>query len=140
MFGDKEMKTKISIGLVAIMLLAVVGAIAMPVSAVGPSNQKVELGSGTERVYPVLRVPYPGECGPDTSDVILQYNTYWGPRVDPDNVRWSSDLWWVRSYINRVYSGGLSASGLSTTTTRVCMGRIGQALGSDIELIYLWHK
>jgi len=116
-----------------------VGAMAMPVLA-GSSSQKVELGTGTERVYPVLRVPYPGECGSDTDDVILQYNTYWGPRVNPDNVRWSSDLWWVRSYISRVYSSGLDANGLSTTTTRVCMGRLGQALGSDIELIYLWHR
>jgi hypothetical protein len=134
-------RQKISLLLLAVAIFGIIGATV--VSAVGPSNQKVEYAyqNGYDgRVYPVLRVPYPGECGTDKDDVILQYNTYWGPRVNPDNVRWSSDLWWVRSYISRAYSGGLSASGLSTTTTRVCMGTKGLMLGSDAELIYLWHK
>ncbi len=129
--------------LLAVAIFSIIGITA--VQAAGPSSQKVEYEQGTnERVYPTLTFPNPGECGtndPFISDMILQYNTYWGPRVDPDKVRWSSDLWWLRSYLPIVYKNGLSANGLSTTTTRVCIGAKGQIWApNDLRLIYLWHK
>ncbi len=132
--------------LLAVAIIAVIGSTAVQMAAaVGPSNQKVEYEQGTnERVYPTLTYPNPGECGtndPIISDMILQYNTYWGPRVDPDNVRWSSDLWWLRYWVSYWYPSGLSANGLSTTTTRVCIGAAGQIWApDDLRLIYLWHK
>ena len=137
------MRQRKIVGMLAVSMLLIMAfaVMAMPVSAAGASNQKIEFECGThERVYPTLIMPYQGECGSDSDDIVLQYNTYWGTRVDPDNVRWSSDLWWVRWYINRVYPDGLSANGLDSTTTRVCMGTKGQVLGLDIELLYLWHK
>ncbi len=142
MFGNKDMETKSKIVLAAMTLLIMVGAIAMPVSAVGPSNQLVEFGNGnTEKVYPVIAIPHPGECGSDKDDLILQYNTYWGPRVDPNNVKWSSNSWFVRGYVNTMYFYGLSANGLGTTTTRVCVGIKAQVVGSGgLESIYLWHR
>lgn len=134
------MKTKFGIVAVAILLIGVLSTMVMPVSA-GSSSQKVEYEQGTyERVYPFLTLPNPGECGSDSDDLILQYNTYWGPRVNPDNVRWNSDLWWVKYWVRTMYPSGLSANGLSTTTTRVCVGTRGQVMGTDLELLYLWHK
>lgn len=134
------MRTR-TILVVLLTLTMLVAMVAMPAVADGASNQKVEFECGThERVYPMLTMPCPGECGPDSDDIILQYNTYWGPDVDPDDVRWSSDLWWVRWYIDFWYPDGLSANGLDSTTTRVCMGMRGQTLGLDLELLYLWHK
>jgi len=136
------MRQKKIVGMLTVSMLLIVAfaIMATPVSA-GASNQKIEFEHGTyERVYPMLTMPSSCECGPDSDDIILQYNTYWGTRVDPDDVRWSSDLWWVRWYINLVYPDGLSANGLDSTTTRVCMGMRGQTLGLDLELLYLWHK
>lgn len=133
------MRTR-TILVVLLTLTMLVATAAMPAMA-GASSQKIEFEHGTyERVYPMLIMPSPGECGPDSDDIVLQYNTYWGTRVDPDNVRWSSDLWWVRWHINFWYPNGLSANGLDSTTTRVCMGTKGQVLGLDLELLYLWHK
>ncbi len=131
--------------LLAVAIFSIIGITA--VQAAGPSNQFVEQEQGTnERVYPALTFPKPGECGtndPYISDMILQYNTYWGPRVDPDKVRWNSDLSWLRWYLpsRYIYPNGLSANGLSTTTTRVCIGSKGQIWApNDLRLIYLWHK
>ena len=117
--------------ILAVLGLLVVAGLSLMVATVsaGNGNQKVEFGNGNERVYPILTMPNPGECGSDSDDLILQYSTYWGPNVNPDNVKWNSDLWWVRSWIRNVYPSGLSANGLSTTTTRVCMGTRGQVLG-----------
>lgn len=132
-------KQQIFLLLLAVAVFGIIGTTA--VSAAGESNQKVEYASGnTGSVYPILTMPNPNECGPDSDDIILQYNTYWGPSVNPDNVRWNSDVWLVKYWIRAWYPSGLSANGLGTTTTRVCMGTLGQTLGPDnLELLYLWH-
>ncbi len=124
----------------AIVSLICIAAVQMAAAA-GESNQKVEYAYGNkERVYPIITTANPGECGPDTDDIILQYNTWWGPKVSPDNVKWSSDLWWVRNILHLAYWDGLSANGLKTTTTRVCVGSKGQVLPrGDLSLVYLWH-
>lgn len=127
---------------VAIVSLFCVTAV-QTVSAVGPSNQKIEFQNGnTERVYPTLIAANPGECGSDSNDIILQYSTYWGPRVDPDNVRWGSNSNIMNFYLSQVfYRSGLSANGLGSTTTRVCMGSRGQIFGPDaLEMLYIWHR
>jgi hypothetical protein len=135
-----KIKQMISLLLLAVAMFGIIGATAA--LAAGESNQKVEFGNGNyERVYPKLTMPYPGECGSDTDDIILQYSTYWGPSVNPDNVKWSSDSWFVRGYVNTMYIWGLDANGLGSTTTRVCMGKLGNALGpGGVESIYLWHR
>lgn len=128
--------------LLAVAIIVAIGITAVQTAmAAGESNQKVEYADGTkERVYPIITTPYGNECGSDKDDIILQYNTWWGPKVSPDNVKWSSDLWWVRTVIRVGYPDGLSANGLKTTTTRVCMGSKGQVLPrGDLGLIYLWH-
>ncbi|MFZ2969773.1 MAG: hypothetical protein WA063_01350 [Minisyncoccia bacterium] len=135
-----KVKQTISLLLLAVAMFGIIGATAV---SAGASSQKVEHGYGNyERVYPILTVPsYQGECGSDTTDIVLQYNTYLGPRVNPDNVRWNSGLWWVNLYLDQAYPGGLSANGLGSTTTRVCLGKAGQYLSKDdLRLVYLWHK
>ncbi len=135
-----KVKQKIFPLLLAVAIFGIIGATA---ASAGASSQNVEHGYGNyERVYPTLTVPlYQGECGSDTTDIVLQYNTYWGTRVNPDNVRWNSGLWWVNLYLDRVYPSGLSANGLGSTTTRVCVGKAGQVLSKeDLRLVYLWHK
>ncbi len=123
----------------AVAIFGIIGAVA---ASAGASSQKVEHGYGNyEKVYPILTMPYSGECGSDNNDIILQYNTYWGPRVNPDNVRWNSGSWLVNLYLERAYPGGLDANGLGSTTTRVCMGDKGMALGpGGLESVYLWHR
>lgn len=128
--------------LLAVAIIAVMGSTAVQIAAAtGPSSQKVEFQYGTtEKVYPTITTPNGNECGPDTDDIILQYNTYWGPRVDPDNVRWCSNSYWINLYVPVWYWTGLSSNGLSSTTTRVCMGSAGQKAGLDnLKTLYLWH-
>ena len=126
---------------VAGFLLLGVLLLATPASAVGPSNQKVEFRYGTtDRVYPTITTPNGNECGTDRDDIVLQYNTWWGPSVDPDKVRWCSNSYSVNMIVRGWYLTGLSANGLSSTTTRVCMGSVGQDLGLDnLKTLYLWH-
>lgn len=133
---------KIKIGILAVMLIGLLlTTVAIPVQAIGPSSQKVEFQYGTtERVYPTITTTIGNECGTDRDDIILQYNTYWGPRVDPDKVRWSSNSYWINLYVPVWYWTGLSSNGLSSTTTRVCMGSAGQKAGLDnLKTLYLWH-
>lgn len=136
-----KVKQMFSLLLLAVAIFGIIGVTAVEA---GESSQKIEHAYGNyERVYPTITVPlYQGECGSDSNDIVLQYNTYWGQRVNPDNVRWNSGLWWVNLYLTQAYPGGLDANGLGSTTTRVCMGWWkGQRLPeSDLKLVYLWHK
>lgn len=128
--------------LLAVAIIAAIGITAVQTAmAAGENNQLVEFAYGTkERVYPIITTPNGNECGSDGTDIVLQYNTWWGPKISPDNVKWSSDLWWVRDTLRLAYQNGLSANGLKTTTTRVCVGWAGQRLPrGDLSLVYLWH-
>ncbi len=108
----------------------------------GSCGQKIEQESGSSfAAYPVGQTsPNSGECGTDSDDIVLLYNTPNAPNTNADNVRWYSTLWWVRSWLGSCYSSGLGANGLCSTTTRVCMGSCGKALGSDLNYVYLWQK
>jgi|SRR3989344_988714 len=107
-------------------------------------SQRIERESGSaEYVTPYwIDKPNGYECGTDMNDVVLAYYTYWGSRVNPDNVRWSSWLWWVQWVVGRCYDskGGLSANGLCTAYTRVCVGSCAKWLNGDLYYLYLWHK
>lgn len=107
----------------------------------GECSQNVESESGsTGSVYPYQTTPNGNECGGDEDDIVLAYNTYWGPSTNPDNAKWWSNLWWVRWIVGSCYPSGLSANGLCTTNTRVCIGSCARWLGGDLNLLYLWHK
>lgn len=108
----------------------------------GECSQRVEKESGsTGSVYPYRRVsPIGNECGGDPDDFVLEYNTYWGPSTNPDNAKWWSNYWYIRFVVGACYPSGLSASGLCTTNTRVCMGSCASYLGNDVMWVYLWHK
>lgn len=108
----------------------------------GACSQRVEKENGSRGyVYPYRRVsPSGNECGGDSDDFVLEYNTYWGPSTNSDNAKWWSNYWYIRFIVGSCYSSGLSASGLCTTNTRVCMGSCASYLGNDIMWIYLWHK
>lgn len=107
----------------------------------GPCNDFLELENGsTYTAYPVYRIsPNPGECGPDSDDIILVYNTPKWPNTNSSSVRVWSLLWWVRWAISGCY-GGVSANSLCTTGTRVCIGSCANWLGNDLNYLYLWHK
>lgn len=109
--------------------------------ASGPCNYFLGLENGsTYASYPLYQTsPNSGECGPDSDDVVLVYNTPKWPNTNSYNVRVYSSLWWVRSAISGCY-GGVSANSLCTSTTRVCIGSCARWLGSDLNYLYLWHK
>lgn len=108
--------------------------------ALGACAQPVEQANGTtgQAYTAAIQSPSPGECGPDTDDVILVFNIYWGG-TDPDNARYYSTLWWVRSALSACYGSGLSTNGLCSYTAHSCVGSCGQILGDDLYYVYLWH-
>lgn len=112
-----------------------------PVILLGSCSQSVEQASGDrDAVYPYRQTtPIGNECGGDPDDIVLEYYTWWGPSTNPDNVRWYSLLWWVRWTVGTCYPGGLSANGLCTTNTRVCIGSCAKWLGGDLNYLYLWR-
>lgn len=92
----------------------------------------------TNIVYPLYYMTAaPGECGPDTDDIVLVYNNVYGG--NPDYYRWNSNLWWVRTVLTVAYNNGLSANGLCNSTIHVCIGTKGQVLGDDMLYVYLWR-
>lgn len=108
--------------------------------AAASCSQFVELQNGSSySSYPVSQVtPNSGECGSDSDDIILIYNTPKWSSTNPDRVRVWSNLWWVRTVISSY--GGVAANSLCTSRTRVCMGSRGRALGNDLNYLYLWHR
>jgi len=107
----------------------------------GDCNQLVEKKDGsTGTTYPYDRVsPIGNECGGDPDDCVLKYYTSWGPSTNPDNVKWWCDYWYIR-WVVGLHLDGLSASGLCTTQTRVCIGSRASWAGNDLMWVYLWHE
>jgi len=107
----------------------------------GGCSQRIEKGSGsTGTTYPYAHVPAVGnECGEDFDDRVLKYYTSWGPSTNPDNVKYWSNYWHIRNFVQICHLWGLSASGLCTTQTRVCTGSCIARMGNDIMWVYL-HK
>lgn len=110
----------------------------------GTCSQKLEEANGSNyATFPYGQTsPNGNECGDDPDDIVLLYNTPNAPNTNADNVRWYSVVWWVRWVISGCYSysGGLSANGLCSNQTRVCIGSCGQALGSDLSYLYIWQQ
>lgn len=110
--------------------------------ALGSCAQKVEQANGSTGTSYVASIqsPSPGECGSDSDDKILVFNIYWGG-TDPNNARYWSGLWWVRSVLSGCYSSGLSTNGLCGNTAHTCVGSCALVLLPDNDLysIFLWH-
>lgn len=108
--------------------------------ALGSCTQKLEQVSGTtgQAFVAGIQPAAPNECGPDTDDKILIFNKYWSS-VDPDNIKYYSGLWTVRSVLSVAYPAGLSSNGLCTNTVHTCMGTKGQVLGNDLYTIYIHY-
>lgn len=107
----------------------------------GACAQFVEQASGSIGTSYVagMQNPSQNECGPDSDDKILVFNIYWGG-TDPNNARYYSGLWWVRSWLSVNYANGLSTNGLCGNTAHMCMGTRGLVLSTnDLYSIYLWH-
>lgn len=110
-------------------------------------NQQVEMEYGTTSIaYPVAIVdPNRGECGSGIKDwlfpdKVLVYNTPGGGRAYPDNIKMWSNSARVRGAMQVSYSGRVSANGLCSTTTRVCVGAAGRLLSGDLHSLYIWHR
>lgn len=116
----------------------------------GDCNQTVEMKSGDKNsVYPTgTGKPRGNECGGDSDDIVIEYDTKlaWRNKPDPDKVKWWSNLWWVRAVLAAPrpvgYSGNLAGKGLCSNEVRLCLGSRGQIFtyGKDLYLIYLWYK
>lgn len=114
----------------------------------GSSNQFVEMEYGTTDIaYPAAyQKARSGECGGGWKDIffpdyVLIYNTPARGKGNPDNIKFWSNLSHVRWAMNTAYGGRLSATGLRTGTTRVCIGSAGRHLSlNDFHYIYLWRK
>lgn len=112
----------------------------------GSGNQPLELQYGTtDVVYPIrIEKPQGKECGGGILDKlfpdhVLVYKTPGGGRSHADNIKfWSTDEK-VRNAINKAYGGKLHASGLTTPTTRVCIGARATVF-SGYRNIYLWRR
>ena len=117
------------------------------VSAQGSGNQMVEEEKGeTDVAYPVsIEQPRDAkECAKDEKDekkdkkypdVVLVFNTPSRGKGSPNDIRW-----WSKVATVRVALGSLAASGLTSPTTRVCVGYRGSYIGRDYQYIYLWRK
>lgn len=111
-------------------------------------NQFIELENGTTDIsYPVrVESPQGKECGGNIVDKIfpdkvLVYNTPGRGAGNPDNIKVWSNLLYVRNAVRLGYHGQLAGSGLTTPTTRVCIGFVGRFLSlGDSRYLYLWRK
>lgn len=114
----------------------------------GANNQFIEMENGaTDISYPVrIENPQGKECGGGIKDWIfpdkvLVYNTPARGIGNPDNIKFWSNLWYVRAAMTVGYSSKLAGSGLRTPTTRVCVGSAGKFLSlGDYRYIYLWRR
>lgn len=114
----------------------------------GANAQPVEMEHGTTDIsYPAYyEKARKGECGGGLRDIffpdyVLVYNTPGRGTGSPDNIKFWSNLSHVRWAMNVAYGGKLAASGLRTSTTRVCMGSAGRHLSLyDFRYIYLWRR
>lgn len=117
------------------------------VNAQGSGNQPIEREKGeTDRVFPIaIEKPRDAnECGGGKiaktidkvlPDVVLVYRTPSGGSGSPNDIRWwstSPPLTWTM--------GSLAASGLTSPTTRVCVGARRHLTSKDYRCIYLWRK
>ena len=128
----------------ALVLLAVASVNAQN----GASNQTVEMEYGTTDISYALRdeKPIGKECGGGLKDLffpdrVLVFNTPARGTGNPDNIRFWSTLAHVRVAMSVAYKGKLAAAGLSTKTTRVCVGSWGRHFSlNDYKYIYLWRR
>jgi len=117
----------------------------------GSGNQPVEMEYGTtDMAYPV-RIDNPNgkECGGGIKDKflpdkVLVYNTPAGGKGHPDNIKFWSTSERVRKVLAAAYGGRLAAAGLTTVTTRVCVGAAARSSRlfavDDYRYIYLWRR
>lgn len=109
----------------------------------GSDHQYIAMEAGNSAAsYPTARVkPNAGECGTDSDDIVLIYNTPKWPSTDTTKVRSWSNLWWVRAVMRSSYtSGGMAAHGLAGPVARACIGSKAKWLGPDLNYLYIWHK
>lgn len=152
------MKPKVSmLGIHVVTIVAAIFLTAAPSFAQGSGSQNIELENGTsDTAYPVAIVKAnAGECGSDSDDLVLVYNTPRSGRGNPDNIRvWTANLKlraviaspqiWFRGKNIGGYGGYLAGRGLNTAATRVCVGSKGKIAGwglvNDLTTVRLWYK
>ena len=114
------------------------------VNAQGSGDQLVEREKGnTNMAFPVsITKPRDArECGGGWKDRLLPdriliFNTPNAGRGNPDEIRWWSNM----PNVVVAMGGSLAASGLTTPTTRVCIGIKSHLSGKDYQYLYLWRK
>lgn len=132
----------------ALILTLAAGAFLSGHAQNGANNQFIELEYGASDIsYPVrIENPQGNECGSGVLDWLLRdkvlvYNTPGGGSSNPDNIKFWSNLWYVRRAVVAGYGGKLAGSGLRTPTARVCVGSFGRFLSlADYRFIYLWRR
>ena len=127
----------------ALAVTLLVGA-SISVYAQGSGNQDIEKEEGrTDMAFPVaIEKPRDEkECGGGRldrafPDRVVVYNTPTSGRGSPNDIKWWSTLPHVRA----VMGYNLAASGLTTPTTRVCIGFRRHFSLNDVRYLYLWRK
>lgn len=122
---------------------------AVTVPAVLACEQPIELEQGTNDISRLVKVEKPvgDECGGGWKDFIspdrvLVFYTPGGGNADQDSIRLWSDSALARGGIINHYGGKLSANGLCSQTTRICVGARVLYLTtlSKLKSVYLWRK
>ena len=93
----------------------------------GSCNRDLTATYGNQNVsYPIrTESPKNGECGNDAwyeEDMVLVYKTPGWPNTNTSNVFWWHDNSWYRKWLIARYDGKLSANGMCTAETRLCLG------------------
>lgn len=98
----------------------------------GPCSQMVEEeGAYDQTAASVVFASW--DCDGDSSDQDwqFQFSMYWFG--DPDEVRWWSQDWWVRTVFEQVYAGQLLGNSLCSYPKYMCLGTNGVALAGGVD-------